>query len=237
MRKRYNITIGLVFAMLSGLYAQIDTKSVLQDVTRNYEDTPAYEIEATYTMYRGLTGNNSTETYKGLLVKNGDINSFRILDSEVIQSSMHKINLNHKSKTISYTKQEQTGLANSPIAINQFLDFFEQSKITEKDGELICELVSKKGNQQIPYGKIILYVDKATSLLKKQVFFFATAIPFQEGEKTTMDYGRLVIDFAHKGATVKTKALDIDTYVQIKKDGNIKIAENFKTYIVINQEN
>ncbi|MBQ4821406.1 hypothetical protein [Aquimarina sp. MMG016] len=235
MKKLYIITLLFIFGAASQGFCQIDTKEVLNKVMKFYKNTPSYQIEATYKMLRGLTGNNSTETYTGVMTKQGDYNRFSVLNSEVIQSSKFRLTLDHDSKTMVYANQDNPGINSSPLDISKFLDFFEASKVSEEGGVLVCELISSKRNQQMPYGKIALYIDKATSQVKKQVFYFSTLIPFKEGNTTKMDYGRLVVELKHKKAISNT--FNMQDYVHFSNNNKVEVTEKFQQYKLINQVN
>ena len=192
------VLIVLVNSMTSFVNAQqTDVKKIMNKVADIYEDKQQYHIAITYDMHRGLKGNNITESYEGEMIKNGAYSNFQALNSEVIQFPKEQLIIEHDTKNITYIKMKGHTLAGSasPIDMTGFLTHYDKTKVVEKNGKFICELVSTKQNIQIPYSKVVLYINKENYHIEKQELFFATLVPFvdQKTNERKSDYGRLVI--------------------------------------------
>ncbi|MBQ4819098.1 hypothetical protein [Aquimarina sp. MMG016] len=241
MKKLKYIMLLLCFVSTAQLaQAQNEkAKDVLEKVKKSYDDKKQYEIETIYNMHRGLTGNSITESYKGEMVRNEDVTRFRVLKTEILQFPKAQLNIDHNQKKVIYAKT-QIGAASqhSPIDVSVFLKLYYETSVTEKNGVLICEMVSNKPVSQNPYGKVVLHINKNTYLIEKQELFFSTLIPFVDEESNTkkMDYGRLVILLQLKDLQNNSKPA-LSDFITISPDNNISLTEQYKGYTLINQAN
>ncbi len=231
------IIAALVYMLWVGgqLYSQPKAEELLQQIVKAYKETPSYEIGVTYTMLRGLTGNNSTETYTGELIKQENINRFTAMNSEMIQTPGVKIVVDHSHKQIRYTYKQGPSLEGSPVDISSFMTYFEVADIREENNQWVCELIRNKKEVQLPYAKVVLYIDKNTQFLNKQELVFATLLPFKEGNGSKMDYGRLMIELHHKKDS-GVKALQLSDYV-IPHNDKLETVEKYQDYSLIEQPN
>ncbi|PKV51937.1 hypothetical protein ATE84_4037 [Aquimarina sp. MAR_2010_214] len=211
-----------------------DVKDLFDKVTQSYNDKKQYQIDVTYNMHRGLTGNTVTESYEGKIVKNNDFSLIKIMDSEILQFTEGQLNINHAAKTAIYMNSKSSP-SNQLLNINSFLEYYDKTIVTEKNGVLICEMVSTKPNIQNQYGKVILHINKENYWIEKQELFFSKLIPFVDNNTTRkMDYGRLVIYLKYRGLENSTAPV-LKDYINVLSKQKITLAEQFHGYHLTHQ--
>ncbi|MDY8138496.1 hypothetical protein [Aquimarina sp. 2201CG5-10] len=237
---KYIVVVVCCLGFVELGYAQGEkTKELLNKVTTSYENKKQYQIAVTYNMHRGFTGNTITESYNGKMIRNDDFTQFKLASSEILRFSQSQLSIDHDEKKIIYSQNNKNGnVQNSPLDINGFLEYYDQTKITEKNDVLICEMVSTKTNFQNPYGKVVMYINKNSYQIEKQELFFSTLIPFAESDNNAkkMDYGRLVILLNHEDLKNKAKP-NLGDYIDVSSKNKMSLKEQYQGYTLINQAN
>lgn len=239
LRIQYIVIFSIsCFAFSMATAQNMEIENVLSKVTKQYEDQEQFQIDVTYAMHRGFTGNKITESYKGKVLKKGNYSYFEVLGSKIIQFPDAQLIFDQRKKTITYAKKTNTGLNNSPLNITRFLTMYDKTKITAQENTLICEMVSTAKNVQLSYGKVVLYVDKSNFRIKKQELFFSNVVPFTNTEKKSreMDYARLIITMDHKTVALK-KTPQISDYFIRNTSGKMRLLPQYNEYQLINQSN
>jgi len=233
----YIFSFVLAMLMITGINAQkLSVKEVLGKVTVFYTNADQYQIDITYNMLRGLSGNNITESYKGSMVKKGSFTRMEALGSQVFQFSKTHLVVDHNQKVIAYNKSNANGLSNSPLDVSDFLKYYDKSQIIDKGTMLVCEMVSTRKNFQLPYGKVVLYINKNNFSVAKQELYFSNLIPFKNKENNTQeqDYGRLIILLNHNmGGEVTTT--ELKDYVTIGSNNKPLLQKKYAAYKLIDQ--
>ena len=226
-----------LFLFLGGnLYAQNkEAKELLDKVAAFYENSSAYQVELTYNMHRGLTGNNITESYKGSIIKNGSFLKMELLDSEILQFKEAQLIIDNSAKQVLYI-DKSTGLDNSPLNISAYLDYYTKTVVTNKGNIIVCEMVPQEISGQLPYGKVVLYINKDTYSLEKQELFFSNLIPFKnENNEDVNDYGRLVIELKHQKLNEDQKTYKLSDYISISSGDEASLTGKYSGYNLIKQ--
>jgi len=239
MKLRYIIFVMCCFCFVQQISSQNENvKELLKTVAESYESKMTYKIDATYNMHRGFKGDKITESYQGTMVKNGDFSRFKVDGSEIIHFSGVQLSIDHGAKKVIYNKNAKNeSVQNSPIDLTGFLEFYDRTLITEKNGILKCEMVTSKPNPQNPYGKVVLHIEKHSNLVIKQELFFSNKVPFvdKESNSRVMDTARLVILLDYSDLVTNEKPILSDFITTSNK--KVILTEQFKGYTVINQDN
>jgi len=239
---KYFITTLFVFVLSFGITsrsnAQTDAQTIIDKVAAFYSGESSYKVKTTYRMFRGFTGSVVTESYNGQLIKHEGFATFKLLNTEMIQSKGIQLLVDHEGKKITYSKTSELTLQNNPVNISQYLDLFDKNHVTERGNQLICELVSSKQSDQIPYGKVVLFIDKTDYKINKQVLYFSSMIPFagETGTQRIMDVGRLEISFIHERIESGDVA-QLSDFLNLSKDDKPSVSNKYSTYQLINQAN
>ncbi|NHF58985.1 hypothetical protein FK220_006520 [Flavobacteriaceae bacterium TP-CH-4] len=233
---KWFITVIILCWSVSSQAQNQEVKNVLDKVTQYYLADNEYRVEMTFTMYRGFTGNKSTERYKGTLEKKNGYSKNSILDTEVYQFPNAKLIVNSSENTITYNKAEP-GAVEAPIDLSSYLEFYQKSQLLEEGNEYVCEFVTQRNNfEQMPYGKVLIYVDKNDYRVTRQVLYFSNLIPFNDenGQPTIQDYGRLVIELAHD-MEKEIEQRKLADFIVKTPEGNLALQPNYADFQLIDQ--
>ena len=194
-----------------GQVAGVD--QVLTKVATLYKDTPSYAMEMEYTMFRGLTGENITESYSGAVTKISGVYHYSIMGAEIIQWPTEKIVIDSNQKMMVYSKEIATDPTTSiPGDISNLLHYYKENAARIEGDHLICELVAKNSVNPLPYGKIIITANKDNYNLIQQELFFSRQLPFKDGDAMVADFGRLQINMSPMQSPKDTSEFIVQNY-------------------------
>ncbi len=208
---------------------------VLEKVNNYYQTANSYNLESTYIMYRGYTGNTITESYKGTMYKKDGVKGMTALGSEVISFPNAQLTVNSTNKTIVYINNTSDIIKDNVIDINKLSKFYDETAVKEEGGIIIYEISLKKEALNVPYNKLIFHVNKNDFSLIKQEFFFASKLPFtnKKGEREN-DLGRMEIIYNSNIKPLK-KNLKIEDYLVINSEDKVSLSKAYDDYQLINQ--
>lgn len=235
--KQINLTLTflLSFSIPLVLEAQRDAHSLIKEVADAYQTLSAYDIKTTYRMFRGFSGDHLTESYTGQVLKKGDFVKFSLLGSEIVQDDRTQLVIDHESRQVIYSELVEKGISNSPLNVSHYLKLFDKSSVYEKEGQIVCELATSMPSDQMPYGKVVFFVEKETYRMTRQVIYFSQMIPFVE-ENTSqrvMDTGRMEITFDYQNPSGSFASIS-DVLIFSEKN-TPKLVNQYSTYQLINQ--
>ncbi|MEP1490173.1 MAG: hypothetical protein ABJK28_17270 [Algibacter sp.] len=238
LKVKKGLSIIILLCGYLSLYAQKPTASqTLTKIESYYKSLSEFNFEVEYKMYKGYEGNHITESYKGTMYKNGDVSQIKILGSEIIQFSDTQLTITNDNKTLIYNKISEDVIHKSPMDVSSFLKFYKETNTEIKGNVLIHEMVIKNAQIPMPYNKIKVYVNKETSEIERQVLYLATKVPFvDENGKEAPDVGRMEISFKKNPKSV-SKVPELNDYVILDSQNNVRLAKAFTAYTIINQTN
>lgn len=230
------ITI-LICALLAGhitIAQELSAEDILKNVETYYKNVEVLDVEMEYKMFRGYTGNNLTESYKGTIYMNGKISRIEILGSEIVQLPKAKIIINNDKKTVTYNELKNDAIQNSPLDMSTFFKFYKTSSIKYKGNLIIQEMIQKELKIALPYNKIVLYIDKTSYQVKKQELYFSTKMPFvDKNGKSLPDQARMEISFSPNPQPLKIVP-KLSNYVHINSDKAVTLSKNYASYSIVN---
>ncbi len=236
---KYLFTITLIMVMcISTASAQQNhqVKEVLKKITQFYTSANHYQIDIVYNMHRGLSGNTITESYQGKMIKKGDFTKIEALGSKILHFSKARLIVDSNKKVITYNSLSGNTLNNTPVDVGAFLKYYDQSQIIDKGTILLCEMISTRKNFQLPYGKVILHIDKENYSVVKQELYFSNLIPFlnKEDNIQEQDYGRLIILLSHNLNTIP-EVPKLKDYIKIETNNGLVLQDAYTQYRLIDQ--
>lgn len=233
---RIKIVISVFFLGHASSTAQeLSAVETLKKVETYYKNVAILDIEMEYKMFRGVTGNNITESYKGTMYKYGDISKVDILGSEIVQLPEAKIIVNNDNKTVMYSKAKSGTITGSPVDMSSFLKFYKGTSTRLQGNTIILEMTQTNVHIPLPYNKIILYIDKTTYQIKRQELYLSTKVPFvDENGKGVPDSARMEISFKPNPKPVN-KVPQLKDYVLIGSNNTIKLSNNYANYTILDQ--
>ncbi|GGD07529.1 hypothetical protein [Hyunsoonleella pacifica] len=213
-------------------------EETLKKVKSFYDNTATLNLEVTYSMYRGYTGNTITESYKGKIYKDKNVNVVKILNSEVIQFQDAHIVIDNTNKTISYNaisnKELQT---KNPIEISHFLNYYKETNTKEIGTTIVYQLELINKQLPLPYHKVEIHINKNSFTLEKQIFYLSKKMPFLNKNSTyTDDVGRMEIKFQQKEET-KIPLPQFEDYIAFGTDKKPRLTEAYSVYTLVDQTN
>ena len=233
------LTLILFLGSITLNYAQeITAKETFNKIESYYKTIDILDIEMEYKMFRGYTGTNLTESYKGTMYKNEGVSKIDILGSEIIDLPEAKLIINKEAKTVTYHKKYNKETQSSPVDISMFLKFYKEASTKVKGNTIVHEMVLKKGIQiPVPYSKIVVYVDKNSYQMQKQELYLSTKVPFiDKNGKEAPDLARMEIKFKTNPNPSK-KVPKLKDYVQIDANKKVRLSQNYAAYKIIDQTN
>ena len=238
MNKRIrHFAISTAFLLIStAIYAQYPSaQETLSKVETYYQTVNEYSLQVEYKMYRGYSGNEVTESYKGFMSKFGDISQTEILGSQILQFPEAQLVIDSKNKTLTYRKTSRDVAQKLPMDISTFLKFYEETATNIKGNILIYEMKLKNSQIPLPYNRLLIHVNKDTYEIEKQVLFFATKVPFvDESGKETLDSARMEITL--KNNSIKQRVPRLNDFVVVE-DRKPHLTKAYQAYTIIDQTN
>ncbi|PKP12509.1 MAG: hypothetical protein CVU08_10145 [Bacteroidetes bacterium HGW-Bacteroidetes-3] len=210
-------------------------KESIDKIEAYYKTVNPLNLELTYTMYKGVTGNQITESYKGSIYKNKTISSMKVLGSEVLQFSEVQLLIDNEQKTVIYKKNEHHFLEKSPLDMSSFLAYYKEASAVIKEHHLVYEMILKNISIPVPYNRIVLYINMDTYAIEKQELYLSNKVPFFDKEgKQTDDIGRMEITFQSSSNPIKD-APKLQDYVLLKPE--LQLVQRYANYTIIDQTN
>lgn len=241
MKKIINIkfTIIILIAIFLPVNLQAQTvKEILTNVQNKVIKTN-FKVNLTYRLFKGIKGKKELETFKGTYIKKDKNYYNKIKNTETIIGANFLIKINHDQKALLYESfKNATPNKNNMLNIKTLLKNFEKPVLTNLRDSFKCEMVAVEYSQ-MPYSKIILYINKKDYSIKKQVLYLTSLINFSDDEnKNDFSIPRLEIQYSNYSAlTNQDKSL-------LKKNNYIVIINNkvrpstkYKAYEIINTKN
>ncbi|MEP0266067.1 hypothetical protein [Dokdonia sp.] len=227
MTKKWTYIIVLSLWPLA-IFGQSDISKVIDILNQSqevYEAQNAYAMDATYTLYQGAESDVIDEAYDALLIKQEDTYYSRIHHTEHVYFAKAYLKANHDQKRFQYGAIKEQQSAEKGITINNYLNFFKEHKLTETANTYICTLTST-AITPLPFGKVVMHIDKKTLQIKKQVLYYLGNGVFKDDSGNQfLGTPRLEITFSPIQTDISTyeEKLLLSSYVQIKKNKAIGI--------------
>lgn len=212
-------------------------KELLSKVANFYQKTNQYHIDMTFTMYRGIKGDKLTESYTGTMEKNDEYTKNSTLETLVYRFPQAQLIIDENQKKIIYNKLETHAMQNAPVDLSAYMKYYDTSQVLEEGNQWICELIaSQNAFSELPYGKVLLYVNKKDYRVTKQILFFSNLIPFRgkEASDVEQDYGRLHIDLLYD-FNKKIEKKELAYFITKTANNKIQLQKDFAGYQLVDQ--
>lgn len=206
-------------------------ESILKKSTAVYLKK-SYKVAITYSVYKGVTGNNLLKSYNGQFIKNEKDLYNKIKSTEFISRNNDFIKVNHTEKALVYSKKPLEENNSFEMNFDKITANFDFGTLTDKNGFWYCELTPKK-QLNLPYNKVVFVINKKTFISKKQLLFISKKINFSKTKKD-LDFVRMEIEFSDfKSITNEDiKLLNINNYVT-NLDSNPTLTKKYQDYNLI----
>lgn len=172
----------LIFAFVSFSYgiAQVPQVDDLLNKSIKTYDKSVYKLDLKYNLYGTHTSSDVIESYSGSYILDHK-NSYLSINNTIT------INNGVQNKGVKIYKDEEkietfstSNIADvNPIDISKFLKYFKDRTIEDMGNYYRCTLISGVITQ-LPFGKVVLEIDKESYHIKKQVLFFLNAVTYKD---------------------------------------------------------
>jgi len=235
----FTVTLFFVLSHNVVVFAQQlpSAESTLNKVSKYYNALKEFDVEIEYEMYKGYSGSEVTESYKGTIYRGNDVTHIKILSSEIIQFKEEQLIIDKDYKTITYSEPNGNIMNSSPTNMTVFLQYYKESKTLVTDTNIVHEMVLK--NPQLPtaYNRIIIYVNKSTHKIEKQVLYFSNKLPFVDDDgKENLDSARMEINFKDNPKP-NGNIPKLEDYLVVTSNNKLELTGSYKSYKLINKTN
>jgi len=188
-----NIIFVIVFSVTLSSHAQDTSEATAKKVANLLDKSQnVYTKHANYsvtTNYKSYGAHNDTEVlqeYNGYMLKQGNTNYLGISNTAFLSTGQHMLKVYGNEKVIEYLDQpDNTILNKSPLQLQQLLKYYKYKDITDNGTHYICTLQTSYITQ-MPYGKIVIHINKKDYTITKQILYLLTRLPYispKTGEK------------------------------------------------------
>ncbi len=220
-----------VVLVSQNFHAQNEKEIVeLLEKTNNYYSKSQQPLDFNYKLFSTYTSKLVTEEYNGFYVKKGVSNYIRIHNTEFLQEGSLGIKINHDQKMILIINSKEKSKTNTPLDISTYLKHFK-TKILKTSGNNYTIILQTNVLTQLPYGKVIIEIDKTSFKIKKQILYFLDNVPYLEKGVKKNDTPRLEILINDK--KISSEVIDEIFKTQnynIKTKGEYTLSEKYSNY-------
>ncbi|WP_203258193.1 hypothetical protein [Hyunsoonleella ulvae] len=213
----------------------LDVQSLIQKVKHSYEDEHMYSLNVTYKLYENSTSTTPKEFFTGKIIRDNNQYYSKINNTEFIQFTNAYVKINHDEKAMLYIN-EPAKEVESITDFTKYLAHFNEANIALENGMYKCEITAKQVTF-LPFTKLVLYVDKNSFRLKKQVVYLAQhSISKDKNGKDVVSNPRLEImftNFSNKGINNSQDVFILNNYVNISQN-IINPSKKLEAYQLIN---
>jgi len=208
-------------------------KELLERASAYYIETPSYQVKTQYKMLKGLDGKEATESYDGYIIKNNDDYQVKIGNNLMLLNASNQLSIDHDQK-IMLIKKAQKNVSNTTVNVQQLLESYQEASVKKEKNYYKCELLPKKGQPNIAYAKIILWIDSSSYELQRQEMYFSSQLPFRlEDGNVVMDFGRMMVEMSTQQETLKMDAWDV--YIKKNSNGSFEVTDAYSNYKLIDE--
>lgn len=170
-KKFLSVLLILFFIGMHGQQATMTPLQILKKATEIYSSQEYINYSTTYNLYLDYKSKKVHDQYTGIVIKENNINYFKIKNTEFIIFKKHSVKVNHDQKAMiisDNTKQAQQ----SPMSLLGYLKGFNYKLINENSETYDVELIPASKISQIMLGKVILSIKKSDFSLAKQTIYY-----------------------------------------------------------------
>lgn len=211
-------------------------EQLLQKVRKNYEKVESFEMELTYSLFKGHAGNTPVETYKSTYNKTKESYYRNVLKNEFIDHPEYSILIDHANRQVLLSKPN---LGASPIIdLKKVLSYCAKIETQQLENGLTQLQVEIKNNNDIPFSKIVYQIDKE-HWIKEVTLYYVTETNFSGSyfekdlalPKLKVEYKKLSNKWKDK-----EKRTELATYIQ-QETSIPKLEEKYKGYTLVDNRN
>jgi len=240
MRLQFKIPVALFLLfttlMVSGQGSN-DKKKIMDLFLKSqkvYENNTVFKLDLNYKLFTTYKSNAVSETYDGVLFKNGEEYYSKIASTEFIKIGSISLKIDNASKLIELSSENSKIQLNDLYDLNSMVSNFDVFELTSNADFWICSLTAPRITF-VPYGKVVIHIHKTKHTISKQVLYLLTQNKYKNKDgKIVMDYPRLEINFSNfTTAPIDFKSrFDKETYL-VQRNKKYYPAGSYKNYKIV----
>jgi hypothetical protein len=234
-KMKFKISILFIFNCLLVLSQESEKDKIIdlfQKTQKVYESSNTMQINMDYNLYSSYTTNKIYEKTNGLYLKENEQNYTKIGDTEIINLNSYFIKIDHSTKLMNCTKKSKKK-SSLIVDLKSYALNYSVFNLASEGNNWLCTLTTPEFSQ-VPYTKIVVYINKKNLTIHKQVMFMITTKKFKINGKNKEDFPRLEIIFSSQ----KTKDISfgnkfkLENYI-VKDKNKINTSKEYKAFKII----
>lgn len=201
-----------------------------------YTNLDRYSFETNYKSFGSYDDTEVLENYNGKMIRKDKQVYLRTNNTIFLNSQDKNLKIYGDEKVIeAYKAVKQDAIKQSPIFITEMLKQYKHKDFEESTKHFICTLQAGYITQ-MPYGKIIIYINKKTYAIEKQIFYMLAKLPYvsnKTGERKTGN-PRIEIELKSFKTTINNQELNqinLSNYVKTSGSKLLAVGE-FKDFTI-----
>ena len=238
-----NIIVLVVFFCIKTVWVfgqkNIESNTV-EDIIKKSHDMYAnlqrFRFEADYKSFGSYDDTEILENYNGKMIRDNKQVYLRINNTIFLNSQGKNLKIYGDEKVIeAYKEVKQDVIEQSPIFITEMLNHYKHKDFEETSGHFICTLQTGYLTQ-MPYGKIVIYVNKKTYAIERQIFYMLAKLPYVSNKTGERKIGnpRIEIELKNFKTTISDQELNqisLSNYVKTSGSKLTTVGE-FKDFTI-----
>ncbi|WP_291128462.1 hypothetical protein [Flavobacterium sp. UBA7682] len=219
-------------------FAQTNNKkeilSLFEKAKKVYESNNFFQIETKCSIYTSYNATVPKEQYTGLILKKSNEYYSKIGMIEMVSLKDFQIVIDNGLKKISVSEMENANSMEKAYDLTGFCQNFNSFVLTSQNNSWVCTLTAPKV-AFAPYGKMIVYIDKSTNRITKQVVYLLTSMKYKDAKgKTKEAYPKMVTEFISFKSDISKHQYKFSSSQYITKSkGEFSVSKNYTGYKLI----
>ncbi|UMY66246.1 MULTISPECIES: hypothetical protein [unclassified Flavobacterium] len=202
-------------------------RDLLAETQRNYAAAGAFSVDTRYSL---KIGEDVCESHTGGLIVDGKNYYLRIAQTEFVGIANRFLKIDGVNHLMQLVPDDS-----APVIINleTTLSHFENGTLAETAQEWVCTLLAPKYTS-VPYGKAVIYIDKKTRLIRRQILFLSIKSSCKnKAGKIVTGFSKIDVVFSNfLRGNVKTDKLELSRYIR-SRNGRYIPAVNYKDFTIV----
>jgi hypothetical protein len=237
--------IAFFFFFVNAVTAQ-DYKTDFEKAMNIYKEK-AFEIQMEYLFFPSQTATKPQEREMMILKKQGDEFYSNQFGLEMVCNNRYVLMIDEAKQIIAIDhKPKQNGKPDPELtakiqgALKNLATSLGIDSVSKDAGYTVTYAGIKNGLKEYiidykygEYEKTVCYIDPKQGDLKRMTLFYREPMEVEEGKTTKV---RVEINYIKQLANpvFSKDAFSMEKYIDLQKDGEVKLKEKYKTYTVIN---
>ncbi len=187
-RSAFIISVVFLFTGFSAVAQQLEVmKDLIAKAQNAIDKQPFVRSDLEYNFYPTYTHKSASETFKGQFIKNGDTNYTKINETIFLTNikTNTSLKLNKLEKIILLGENNIEQALTNLNLFESFMNLFKTHQVIDKGTYWQCVLATDVITK-LPYGKVVIDIDKKDYNIRKQELFLLGQFPYKDTDGNTL---------------------------------------------------